>query len=129
MKGGSSFVSALILAGLVGVPSGVSRAQAIQWNVQPPGYYNDVGRNAFNQGMEAARRDWESHRNMDPYRSPMYRRPPVAGPEREHFRDAFLRGYDTAVHHNRGWGYHDGNTWQGDRDHDGAWRNGDRDPR
>ena len=55
---------------------------------------------------------------MDPYHYPQYRNPPVPGPERDHYRDAFLRGYDEGMHRARGW----------DQDRDNYWRDHDRDP-
>lgn len=120
MKGLVRFITPVIFLGLAGVPAGFSahaHAQVIQWNVEPPNYYNDVGRRAFHEGVEAAHHDWDAHREMDPYHYPQYRNPPVPGPERDHYRDAFLRGYDEGMHRARGW----------DRDRDNSWRDHDHD--
>lgn len=120
MKHTVRFITPILFVGLVGIPlsnSGHAHAQVIQWNVEPPNYYNDVGRRAFHEGIEAAHNDWGAHREMDPYHYPQYRNPPVPGPERDHYRDAFLRGYDEAMHRARGW----------DRDRDNYWRDNDRD--
>ncbi len=123
MKGAVRFLSPVIFLGLVGVPlgqSGHAHAQIIQWNVQPPNYYNDIGRRAFHDGLEAAHRDFEARRDMDPWHYPQMRNPPVPPGERDHYRDAFLRGYDEGVHRARGWDDHDrDNSWRdnGDRDH------------
>src|ERR1700761_3943438 len=122
MKHAVHFITPLLFVGLAGVPlsgAGHAHAQVIQWNVEPPNYYNDVGRRAFNDGIEAARNDWGSHREMDPYHYAQYRHPPVPGPERDHYRDAFLRGYDEGMHRARGWNQDRDNYWHDhDRDQD-----------
>lgn len=120
MKLTAKLLTPAIFLGLAGVPMGSfghAQAQTIQWNFDAPGYYNDVGRRAFREGTEAARNDWTAHRDMDPYRYPQYRRPPVPFAEREHYRDAFLRGYDEVVHRERGWDRNPDNYW-GNYDHD-----------
>jgi len=120
MKAAARVLTPIIFLGLAGVPMVISapaHAQVIQWNVEPPNYYNDVGRRAFHEGIEAAQRDFQAHRDMDPWHYPQYRNPPVPGPERDHYRDAFLRGYDEGTHRARGW----------DRDRDNYWRDNDRD--
>ena len=120
MKNAVRFFSPVLFLGLLGIPLGhtaQASAQAIQWNVGPPNYYNDVGRRAFQEGVEAAHRDWDAHRDMDPWHYPQMRNPPVPREMRDRYRDAFLRGYDEGMHRVRGW----------DRDPDDAWR--DRDNR
>jgi len=120
MKHAARFITPILFAGLVGVPlssSGHAHAQVIQWNIEPPNYYNDVGRRAFHDGIEAAQRDFQAHRDMDPWHYPQVKNPPVPGNEREHYRDAFLRGYDEGMHRARGW----------DRDRDNYWRDNDHD--
>lgn len=131
MKGAARFLTPIIFVGLAGIPLSIPRPASaqftIQWNAEPPNYYNDVGRQAFRQGFQAAHRDWDAHRDMNPWRYPQVRNPPVPGPEREHYRDAFLRGYDEGVHRVRGWDDHDrDNAWR-DHDHDNQWRDHDRD--
>lgn len=125
MKGLVRFITPVIFLGLTGVPMGTvghAHAQIIQWNVEPPNYYNDVGRRAFHDGLEAAHRDADAHRDMDPWHYPQMRNPPVPGEMRERYRDAFLRGYDEGMHRARGWDNRDGdNYWRDhdrDRDHD-----------
>ena len=120
MKHATRFITPILFAGLVGVPLSSpihAHAQVIQWNVEPPNYYNDVGRRAFHDGVQAAHNDWNAHRDMDPWHYPQMRNPPVPGNERDHYRDAFLRGYDEGTHRARGW----------DRDRDNYWRDNDRD--
>ena len=121
MKGLVRLVTPVIFLGLAGVPmghTGQAHAQVIQWNVEPPTYYNDVGRRAFHEGMEAAHRDFEAHRDMDPWHYPQMRNPPVPGEMRERYRDAFLRGYDEGMHRARGWDNRDGDNYWRDHDHD-----------
>lgn len=124
MKGAVRFLSPVLFLGLAGVglpaiSAGHAQAQVIQWNVEPPNYYNDVGRRAFHEGMEAAQRDSQARRDMDPWHYPQMRNPPVPGEMRERYRDAFLRGYDEGMHHARGWEGRDGdNYWRHDGDHD-----------
>ena len=128
MKHAIRFMTPILFVGLAGVPLSIpvhAHAQVIQWNVEPPNYYNDIGRRGFHDGMEAAQRDFRAHRDMDPWHNPVLRNPPVPGQERERYRDAFLRGYDEGMHHARGWnGYYD-NGWHGDRDQN--WRDHDHD--
>jgi hypothetical protein len=120
MKHSVRFITPILFAGLVGVPLSSSvhaHAQVIQWNVEPPNYYNDIGRRAFHDGIEAAQRDFQAHRDMDPWHYPQMRNPPVPGEMRERYRDAFLRGYDEGMHRARGWDQDRDNAWR-DRDHD-----------
>lgn len=120
MKYAIRLLTPVIFLGLAGVPmghTGQAHAQVIQWNIEAPHYYNDVGRRAFHDGLEAAHHDFDAHREMDPYHYPQYRNPPAPGPERDHYRDAFLRGYDEGMHRARGW----------DHDRDDAWRDHDQD--
>jgi hypothetical protein len=116
MKLAIRVVSPLLFLGLVALPAKPLHAQIIQWNVQPPNYYNDIGRQAFHDGIEAAHRDFDSHRDMDPWHYPQMRNPPVPPEQRERYRDAFLRGYDEGMHRARGWD---------DHDRDNAWRDND----
>lgn len=121
MKLTASLLTPVIFLGLAGIPmgsAGTAQAQVIQWNFQPPNYYNDVGRRAFHEGVEAAHRDWDAHRDLDPYHLSQYRDPPVAPGERDHYRDAFLRGYNEATRRARGWDNEHDNYWHHDNDHD-----------
>lgn len=126
MKRTARFLTPVIFLGLAGIPMSIPQhasAQIIQWNIEPPNYYNDIGRRAFHEGLEAAHRDWDSQRDLNPWQHPQVRNPPVPGPEREHYRDAFLRGYDQGVHRVRGWDDHDrDNAWR-----DNGWRDHDHD--
>lgn len=122
MKGAVRFLSPVLFLGLAGVSvpaisAGHADAQVIQWNVEPPNYYNDVGRRAFHEGVEAAHRDWQAHRDMDAWHYPQMRNPPVPPEMRERYRDAFLRGYDEGMHRGYGWDQDRGNAWR-DHDHD-----------
>jgi hypothetical protein len=121
MKGTARFLTPVIFLGLAGVPMSIPQhaSAQVQWNVEPPNYYNDVGRRAFHDGLQAAHHDWDMHREMDPYHYPQYRNPSVPPRERDHYRDAFLRGYDEGMHRARGWDQDRGNAWRDhDQDHD-----------
>ena len=121
MKHAVRFIAPILFIGLAGVPLSISahaHAQIVQWNVEPPHYYNDVGRRAFHEGIEAAHRDWGARHEMDPYHYQQYRNPPVPGPERDHYRDAFLRGYDEGMHRARGWNEDRDNYWRDHNNHD-----------
>ena len=116
------FALPLIAAAAVAAPAFSAHAQdydrrstttttTYQWDAVPQGY-SDIARRGWHDGMEAARMDWQAHRWMDPYHSAMFRNPPVPGPARSEYRNAYLRGYDAATHHDRGWGDHDQNNWR-----------------
>jgi hypothetical protein len=68
---------------------------------QPPDEYRDVQRQGFRDGLEAARRDWDRHRQRDADDHARYRRPPVPRDLRNDYRDGFRHGYDAAMHHMR----------------------------
>jgi len=96
----------------------VTTTTTYQWDAVPQGY-SDIARRGWHDGLEAARMDWEAHRTMDPYHTMMFRRPPVQGPAKAEYRNAYLRGYDAAMHHNRGWD----NNHENWRDNHENWDN------
>ena len=71
------------------------------WDV-PPQELNDIQRQGFHEGIEAARHDFDMRRppNVDDHE--IYRHPRMPPPQREAFRDGFRRGYDRATSHLRG---------------------------
>ena len=77
-----------------------------RWDVPPPDF-DDVGRRAFHDGMDAAHNDWQSRRPLDARRSMMFRRPPTDRMHRDQYRDSFSRGYQVAVEHRDRWMDHD----------------------
>jgi|GEM_PF-5570872 len=93
--------------------------QGNRWDAPPPDF-NDVGRRAFHDGMDAAHNDWQSRRPLDARRSMMFRHPPTNRMERDQYRSSFMRGYQVAVEHRDRWQDHDHDHWNhwGDHDHD-----------
>ena len=67
------------------------------WDAPPSNFTRDVQRNAFHDGLDGARKDFENRRppnvmNRDEYRN--YR-----GPERRVYRQAFNAGYQAFWNH------------------------------
>lgn len=58
---------------------------------------SEIQRRAYQEGMEAARRDIESHRRPDPDNRDEYRAPRVPPELRDEYREGFRRGYEKAV--------------------------------
>jgi hypothetical protein len=75
------------------------------WGAPPPEYQRNFDQQAFHDGMEGARRDFDNHRRPDVNNRDEYRHPHVPSYEREAYRDAFRHGYDVGVEHiyNSGW--------------------------
>ncbi len=71
-----------------------------------PDEYNDAQRRGFRDGIEAARRDAESHRRKDVDDHRMFKHPPVDREDRDRYREGFRRGYETAMQHMMGNGDH-----------------------
>ena len=67
----------------------------------PPQEFRDVQRRGFHDGIEAGRRDFESHRPPNVERNAEFRRPPVPPPARDEYREGFRRGYDSFFSHLR----------------------------
>ena len=68
------------------------------WDM-PPGEFNESQRRGFHEGVEAARRDFESHRRPDVDDHEEFRHPNLPGELADAFRDGFRRGYQTAISH------------------------------
>jgi ribosome modulation factor len=107
MKFKSGAIAVLTLATSVCVPN-LLMAQG----PPPPGYHNDhggwdsppseyqeIGRRAYQDGIEGARKDAENHRKPNVKNRDEYRHPPVSGADRDQYRAAFRRGYDQGVEH------------------------------
>jgi len=67
----------------------------------PPQEFRDAQRQGFHDGIEAARKDFDHHRESDVEHHDTYRHPHVDRSMREDYRDGFRRGYDRAMHHLR----------------------------
>jgi len=59
--------------------------------------FNELQRRGYQEGMEAARQDIESHRRADPDNRDEYRDPRVPPALRDDYREGFRRGYEEAV--------------------------------
>ncbi len=68
---------------------------------EPPGELREVQKRGFHDGVEAARSDFEHHRNKDADDHENYRHPRVERELRDDYRDGFKRGYENAKHHMR----------------------------
>jgi hypothetical protein len=65
----------------------------------PPSEYQEIGRRGYHDGIDGARKDFENHRKPNVNNRDEYRHPPVSGHDRDEYRAAFHRGYDTGVEH------------------------------
>lgn len=68
------------------------------WDV-PPQELNDIQRQGFHEGIEAARHDFDMHRPLNVEDHEIYRHPHMPPEQREAFRDGFRRGYNRAMSH------------------------------
>lgn len=66
---------------------------------QPPSEFREIQQQAYHDGVEGARRDFENHRKPDVNNRDEYRHPHVPGPDKDVYREAFRRGYETGVQH------------------------------
>ncbi len=69
------------------------------WDAPPNEFTDDVLRNAFRDGIEGARKDYENHRAPNVNNRDEYRHPNAPGNLRSAYRKAFRRGYDAGVRH------------------------------
>jgi len=65
----------------------------------PPPELSDAGRQGFNTGFEAARRDVAEGRPPGVEKHPRFRNPPVPPPLVEEYRHGFRAGYEAFLHH------------------------------
>jgi hypothetical protein len=88
----------LLSAAGLGFSARAAAAQEYGWDT-PPREFNEIQQHGFRDGMEAARDDFKHNRPADLDRHDTFRKPDVPGDMREPFRDAFRRGYETAMSH------------------------------
>lgn len=69
-----------------------------RWD-EPPSEYRDAARQGFNDGIEAARRDFETRSHKDADDHDRYRHPNVEREFVDDYRHAFREGYSRAMHH------------------------------
>jgi hypothetical protein len=99
--------TAALMAGMTLTPMGVRQANAqislhFGWQ-QPPQEYNDVQRNGFHAGVEAARHDIDRGLPPDADRHGDFRHPHLPRGPREDFRRGFRHGYEMAYNHRADW--------------------------
>lgn len=61
------------------------------------GLQSDAERHGYQEGQEAAQRDYQSQRRADPDDHEQFRNPPVPPPVVGEFREGFMRGYEVAI--------------------------------
>lgn len=69
---------------------------------RPPADYRDVQRQGYQDGVEAARHDFEHHRHADAADHDQYRHPHVPHDDRDAYREGFRHGYERAMAHMSG---------------------------
>ena len=99
--------SAALFVGMTIGPMAVQPANAqisihFGWQ-QPPQQYNDVQRQGFHAGIDAAHRDLDRGLPPDTHRHRRFRHPPVLPGARHDFRRGFRHGYDMGYRHRRDW--------------------------
>lgn len=94
---GISVVPARALSGQQGPPVPYG------WDA-PPQELNDIQRQGFHEGVEAARRDLQMNRHPDMDDHEAFRHPHLPPEQRDAFRDGFRRGYNRAMQHLTGGG-------------------------
>lgn len=96
------FAAIALLLGLFALPSPKTAAAqgppGYGWDV-PPQELNEIQREGFHEGVEAARRDFEMNRHADADDHEIYRHPHLPPEQRDAFRDGFRRGYHRATEH------------------------------
>ena len=70
------------------------------WDAPPP-EFRDAQRQGFHDGLQAARNDFDRHKQPSAERRREFRHPPVPPPARDDYRDGFRHGYDSAFSHFR----------------------------
>jgi hypothetical protein len=69
-----------------------------RWD-EPPSEYREASRQGFHDGIEAARRDFETRSHKDADDHDRYRHPNVEREFVDDYRHAFREGYSRAMHH------------------------------
>jgi hypothetical protein len=69
------------------------------WSYPPGEYQRDFDRQAFHDGIEGVRKDFQNRRRPDVNNRHEYLHPHVPPYERGAYQEAFRRGYDVGVQH------------------------------
>jgi hypothetical protein len=95
----------LALSGaLIFIPSRLHAAAAGQEGItlpwmQPPPEFKEMQREGFHEGVQAAIKDFDKHRDPDLERHKEYVRPKVDRSYVPDYRDGYRRGYNDAMKH------------------------------
>lgn len=92
------FAVALALGTSITPVARAVQAPGYGWDA-PPQELNNIQRQGFHEGIDAARHDFEIHRPLNVDDHEIYRHPHMPPEQREAFRDGFRRGYDRASSH------------------------------
>lgn len=84
-------------------PAAIQDRDNHDWDA-PPSEFRDVQRNGFHDGIEAARSDFDHHREPGVDHHDSFKHPHVAREDRDAYREGFRQGYDRAMHHLTGGG-------------------------
>jgi hypothetical protein len=79
----------------------IAAAQDRPWD-SPPDEFRDAQRQGFQDGIEAARHDFDAHRRADADNHEAFRHPHVPRDQRDDYREGFRRGYERAMAHLNG---------------------------
>jgi hypothetical protein len=101
-----SAVALLFATSIITVPCALAQGPpppGYGWDV-PPHELNDIQRQGFHEGIEAARHDVEMNRHPDVEDHEIFRHPHLPPEQGDAFRDGFRRGYERAISHLMGGG-------------------------
>jgi len=73
-------------------------AEKAKWEV-PPKEFDEVQRQGFYDGVEAARDDFKNHHPQDAEKRDEFRKPSVPKKSREGYLEGFRTGYDLAFYY------------------------------
>ncbi|HEY3627618.1 MAG TPA: hypothetical protein VGL00_15095 [Terracidiphilus sp.] len=90
--------NALPRGNLSAITSGMEAQITMPWD-QPPPEFKEVERRGFNDGVQAAIKDFNHHREPEPERHKEFREPHVHRSFVGDYRKGFQRGYDDAMGH------------------------------
>jgi hypothetical protein len=86
-------IGASVGASAVGVAQ-----ERVDWDA-PPQEFREVQRQGFHDGVEGARKDFDSYRPPNVENRDEFRHPHVPRDQREDYREGFRQGYDRAMSH------------------------------
>jgi len=88
----------LVPADIRSVAHGLQAQITWPWD-QPPPEFKEMEKRGFNDGVQAAIKDFNHHREPEPERHKEFQNPHVHRSFVEDYRKGFRRGYDDAMRH------------------------------